>query len=408
MFARLCGFRAVLARLRTLPPRSQDLLIVASSVASGTVMYLVGLYPLYETGTTDLTPGWLRPTLFAAICFVEVFRRRAPVVALTAGSVLLVADSLFGVSMPILVVFADLLYAATLYGPRRLGRGILPPAALGLAGVLLIGLLFDPDWWVTVIGSFVAVPFAVIPVWWATSIRQHREIADAARTNAEHLAKIGELDRTAAVAAERSRMARDLHDVIAGHLSAIAIQSEAVLTMNSEDPATARRVLVAVRENSVRALEEMRAIIHLLRTDAAEPDETTAPARLADLSKLVESARATGVEVDVDIDAAVAGLPDLPAAVDLTAYRIAQEALTNAVKHAPHSKVRVEISRRDGSLTVEVANKLTRRPGTTGDTGTGLLNMRERAAAVGGTVSAGPSEAGWLVRAILPVVEVNA
>jgi signal transduction histidine kinase len=218
------------------------------------------------------------------------------------------------------------------------------------------------------------------------------------------LATIGELDRKAAVAGERSKMARDLHDVIAGHLSAIAIQSEAALSMAGADPKLARAVLESVRENSVSALEEMRAMIGLLRTDPAGGDseiEPTAPARLAELSKLVESARASGLEVEVN--SIVDGLPPLPAAVDLTAYRIAQEALTKAAKHAPGGLAVFDIRRDGGILTVEVRNDL--QPGSPADggTGIGLLNMRERAAAVGGKLAAGPSGAGWLVRAELPL-----
>jgi signal transduction histidine kinase len=386
-------------RLRNLPEWQQDALIVASSVGFGTLLYLTGLYPLYTTG--DTVPGWARGALFACICLVELLRRRAPTIALSAGIALLLVDCLIGVTMPTLIVFADLLYAATLYGSRRLSQDMIPIAALSTLGAVVAALILAPDWRATIVAGLAALPFIVIPVWWATNVRQHQEIAEAERTNAVQLAKISELDRTAAVASERARMARDLHDVIAGHLSAIAIQSEAALSLSDANPGTARSVLTSVRENSVSALEEMRAMIGLLRADGGEEDETTAPARLAELSKLVESARASGMTVDVrsEIDESVA----LPAAVDLTAYRIAQEALTNAVKHAPQTTARVEIKHDQGVLTVEVVNDLTATAGNTSDTGTGLLNMRERAMAVGGSLSAGPSEAGWLVRAVLPV-----
>ena len=201
------------------------------------------------------------------------------------------------------------------------------------------------------------------------------------------------------MAAERARMARDLHDVIAGDLSAIAIQSELVLSAKG-DPELAWRVLGAVRENSLRALAEMRAMIGLLRADGESPDEAAAPARLADLTRLIASARVSGMEIDVRIE--IDESDPVPAAVDLTAYRIAQEALTNAVKHAPRSAARVEIRHLDGTLTVEVSNALARRPRPATGTGTGLLNMRERAVAVDGSFFAGPSGAGWLVRATLP------
>ncbi len=189
-------------------------------------------------------------------------------------------------------------------------------------------------------------------------------------------------------------MARDLHDVVAGHLSAIALQSEAVLSVAGDDPATVRTVLASVRENSVQSLAEMKAMIDLLR--AEEPDPHTAPARLADLERLLDSARAAGL--DVTVQAELGG--ELPAAVDLTAYRIVQEALTNAVKHAAGSQARVMV-RRDGDVVVvEVTNNLTAVPSAV--EGTRLVSMRERAAALGGTLTAGLAAGGWRVHVVLP------
>ncbi|GAA4976788.1 histidine kinase [Nonomuraea thailandensis] len=390
-------------RLRDLPEWQQDVAITASSVGIGLLLHALGWSPLFETGLTP--PGWLHPVLFGAICAVELFRRRAPMTALSVGFVLLAADSVFGASMAVLIVFADLLYAATLYGPRRLSRDMVPiTAAITIASVVVM-MMFTPDLRTALVTGLAVLPFLVIPLWWATNIRQHKEIAGAERRSAMQLARISELGQRAAIAAERARMARDLHDVIAGHLSAIAIQSEAVLSTGNASPEPTRSVLTSVRENSVRALEEMRTMIGLLRADGSGTDETLAPAGLSELSSLVESARASGMDIEVrsDIDESVT----LPAAVNLTAYRIAQEALTNAMKHAPQARARVEVRLVGGSLTVEVVNELPA-PSASGDgTGTGLLNMRERAAALGGSLAAGPSDAGWLVRAVLPIMQAR-
>jgi signal transduction histidine kinase len=138
----------------------------------------------------------------------------------------------------------------------------------------------------------------------------------------------------------------------------------------------------------------MKAMIDLLRAEEADPH--TAPARLADLDRLLDSARAAGLAVTVQAE--LAG--ELPAAVDLTAYRIVQEALTNAVKHAAGSQTRVVVRRDGAAVVVEVTNNLTA-PTRTGE-GTGLVSMRERAAALGGTLTAGLAGGGWRVHAVLP------
>ncbi|WP_407655670.1 sensor histidine kinase [Amycolatopsis rhabdoformis] len=400
------GLRApALFKPRELPGWQQDGLIALFVFVVGLGLYLTGVYRLVPG--TDRFGLWARLVELVVLCGLSFLRRWVPGGLLLATGVL-AADLALSPSLPVVAVYTDFLYAATLYGSRRTSRVLIGVAATAALGVLVAAFAVAEQWRVAVLGALGILPFLLVPVWWAANVRQQRDIAATERANAEQLAKIAELDRRAAVAAERGRMARDLHDVIAGHLSAIAIQSEAVLSM-ADDPKTSRAVLEAVRENSVSALDEMRTMIGLLRAaEAGSEDrsdteyETTAPARLAELSRLVESARATGMEVVVDstVDASAG----LPAAVDLTAYRIAQEALTNAVKHAPGGRVVVSIGRAGGILTVEIGNELRSATARTGGTGHGLLSMRERASAVGGTLSAGPSGSAWVVRAELPLV----
>ncbi|MFD6072880.1 sensor histidine kinase [Amycolatopsis lurida] len=390
-------------RLNHLAEWKQDLAIAFGTWVLGVLVYLSGMHVLLN-GKDD-TPLWIRLTELTVLCLLQVLRRKIPW-GLMCGLVVLGVDIAFGPSLPIFVIFTDFLYATTLYGSRRVSRVMIGVAAVGTLGAVCLALLFSAQWRTAILVAFAFLPFLVTPVWWAANVRQQRDIAHNERANAVQLATIGELDRKAAVAGERSKMARDLHDVIAGHLSAIAIQSEAALSMATADPELSRKVLKSVRENSVSALDEMRAMIGLLRADPSTGDseiEPTAPARLAELSKLVESARASGLEVELG---STPGQPArLPAAVDLTAYRIAQEALTNAAKHAAGGRAVLDIRADGGILTVEVRNDL--RPGSgsgdDGGTGLGLLNMRERAAAVGGTLAAGPSGGGWLVRAELPL-----
>jgi signal transduction histidine kinase len=373
----------------------QDGLIALTTWLVGFLVYAAGIHRLLAG--FDHAPLWVRLLELTALSGLELLRRWVPGALLLATAVLAV-DIALSPSLPVLIFFTDFLYAATLYGSRRTSRVMIGVAAAAVVVVLAAVLAPAQQWRTAVLAGLGVLPFVLTPVWWAANVRQQRDIAETERANAGQLAKIAELDRRAAVAAERGRMARDLHDVIAGHLSAIAIQSEAALSL--PDPKLAKTVLESVRENSVSALEEMRAMIGLLKAEGGDA-ETTAPARLADLSKLVESARASGLEVRVE--STVDEVP-LPAAVDLTAYRIAQEALTNAVKHAPGGRVDVDLRYVDGVLAVEVRNDVHHRHAPPADgSGTGLLNMRERADAVGGTLTAGPAEDGWLVRAELPV-----
>ncbi|HEY2698865.1 MAG TPA: histidine kinase [Pseudonocardiaceae bacterium] len=386
-------------RQRDLPVWQQDALIALFTLALGVLLYTTDVAQLVPFGSG--VPLWARLVELAAVCGLELTRRWVPGGLLLATACLAV-DVSIGVSLPVVLVYTDFLYAATLYGSWRVNRVMVGLAVLGPISVFVFLLSYTHVLPVAVDVTLGVVPFVIIPIWWAAHVRQQHDAADAERANATQVARIAELDRRAAVAAERGRMARDLHDVIAGHLSAIAIQSGAALSL-ADDPRTARTVLTSVRENSVHALAEMRAMIGLLRAEAETlEDETTAPARLAELSRLVASARAGGMQVTVESTVEGAALP---VAVDLTAYRIAQEALTNTMKHAPGGRVHVEIGKRGGVLTVEVHNELTERQPEPDGTGHGLLNMRARADAVGGTLSAGPVGTGWLVRAELPVAE---
>jgi signal transduction histidine kinase len=339
------------------------------------------------------SPVWAHLVLLVCACTAQAFRRRAPLRSLGAGVVFFLADVAIGVSIPIMIVLIDLLFSATTHTTGRASRWIVK-IVIGtvLLGGLAVGVLAH-DWRVTFFIVLNGFSVLIVPVWWAFNVRQQWEIAEAERANSRQLSRIAELDRHAAVAAERGRMARDLHDVVAGHLSAIAIQSEALLSMVDENPQVVRTVLKSVRENSIQSLEEMRAMIEVLRDSDDYP--RTAPTRLAELDRLIDSARAGGLTVHGDYI-----VDSIPVAVDLAAYRIVQEALTNALKHAAGGTAQVCVRVVDDQLVVEVTNNLVGAPGS--GTGTGLVNMRERAHAVGGTFSAGPWSGGWRVRAELP------
>jgi len=237
-------------------------------------------------------------------------------------------------------------------------------------------------------------------------VRNHREAADAARLRAEQTALLAEMDRAQAVVAERARMARELHDMVANHLSAIAIHSTAALSL--DEPATTRQALTVIRENSVAGLAEMRRLIGLLRDSSGDAEPGAVPS-LDALDGLLARARTNGSSGGLEFvleDTRPADGADLPAPVELAAYRIVQESLTNAVKHASPGTVTVRVGRGDGVLTVAVDSPCGKRPGPSAPgTGSGLVGMRERAELLGGEFRAAAAGAVWQVRAVLPADE---
>jgi signal transduction histidine kinase len=199
---------------------------------------------------------------------------------------------------------------------------------------------------------------------------------------------------------ERARIARDLHDVVAHHVSAIAVQAETARLTTQDLPEEGRAHFEAIGQTARDALGEMRRLLGVLREDAeGEADRTPQPG-LARLNELVETARAAGSEIRLTLEGQVT---PLPAGIDLCAYRILQEALTNARRHAPGAAVDLELGYGADTLRLHVRDHGPG-PATVDYDGHGLLGMRERALMVGGTLSAGPAVGGgFVVDAELPI-----
>jgi signal transduction histidine kinase len=203
---------------------------------------------------------------------------------------------------------------------------------------------------------------------------------------------------------ERLRIAQELHDVLAHNISLISVQSGVALHLLDEHPEQARPALTAINEASRAALGELRSVLDVLRAGASAPLQPTAG--LAELGPLIERTRATGLDVTLDTDRLDVGADavPLPAGVDLAAYRVVQEALTNVVRHAAATRVVVRVTRAPGELVVQVDDDgrgAEHPPGVPPPAGgRGLVGMRERAAALGGEVEAGPRPGrGFRVRA---------
>ena len=201
-----------------------------------------------------------------------------------------------------------------------------------------------------------------------------------------------------AVAGERATIARELHDVIAHSVSVMTVQAGAARLLLDEDPPRAREFLLAVEETGRQALGEMRRLLGILRGAEHEPDLAPQPG-IADLDALVEHVRAAGLPVDVVVE----GEPKrLPPGIDLAAYRVVQEALTNALKHA--GAARAQVSIRYGVTALELAVTNNGQVRENGRGGHGLVGMRERVTLYGGKFEAGPRRGGgYAVRASLPL-----
>ncbi|WP_093608192.1 sensor histidine kinase [Streptomyces indicus] len=388
-------------------PHPHDVLIAGASLACGLIFWGLGL--TMNQGTRLLHGAWVLLPL-CAIAVLELGRRMYPRTALLLGTVCLVADQFTDGNLLTAVMFADLVYAAVLYGTDASARRI--PVVTGVVTALstIAFLIAFRQAEALLVGAVIAL-ITVTPAITGSAVRNHRKAAEAAELRAEQTALLAEMDRTQAVTAERARMARELHDMVANHLSAIAIHSTAALSL--DDPKTTRDALAVIRENSVEGLAEMRRLIGILRDDSGDLEPAAAPT-LDGLGTLLEQARTNGLDVTLDDTRVPPEGPraavSLPAPVELAAYRIVQESLTNALKHAARGEVRVRLAQAEALLTVEVTSPVgavdgPRAPGS----GAGLVGMRERAALLGGTFSAGPEDSAygkiWRVRAELPVPE---
>ena len=207
-----------------------------------------------------------------------------------------------------------------------------------------------------------------------------------------------ELERREVIAAERSRIARELHDVIAHAVSVMTVQAGAAEEMLKIDPARAVEPVRAVQETGRRALVEMKRLVGVLREDDEEIGLAPQPG-LADIERLVEHMREAGLRVVLRVEGE---RRPVPIGVDLSAYRVVQEALTNALKHARDASAVVTLRYGETDLEVAVTDDGLANAASTG--GHGLIGMRERVGIFGGTFSAGPSEGGgFAVRALLPL-----
>ncbi|MFD7096106.1 sensor histidine kinase [Streptomyces xanthophaeus] len=299
---------------------------------------------------------------------------------------------------PVFISLALACFAAVIAGHRRAAWGAV---ALLWAGHLLIGHWLyrwlpppgdGPAPWAQELAAAAWV-LAILAVSELVRTRREQWARDRAERAASERRRVGE---------ERLRIARELHDVLAHSISVINVQAGVGLALLDSDPEQARTALTTIKAASKEALGEVRQVLDTLRAPGEAP-RTPAPG-LDRLSELVEQAAAAGLTVEVTVEGQPRGLPP---GVDLAAFRIVQEALTNVVRHSGARTARVRLVWQPRDLELHVTDDGPATGAPSGGSGTGLVGMRERASALGGSIEAGPRpEGGFAVVARLPVQAV--
>jgi signal transduction histidine kinase len=328
-------------------------------------------------------------------------RRRLPILtaaAVLAGTGLALAFHRVSAGGDSIAQMAAMLVGVYSVGAYARARAASVAGAVAVGGLYLVITLTDPDQLdVGGLAFFAVLVFAPYAAGRAMAVRRSREAlleGGVARLERER-----EALARAAVAEERARIARELHDIVAHCVSVIVVQAQGGGRMVRIHPQDAIGAFATIESTGQQALVEMRRLLGLLRAPDDELSLGPQPT-VARLDELVDSVRAAGLPVEL----AVEGQPaELPPGIDLSAYRIVQEALTNALKHAGPARVRVVIRYQRGAVELEISDD-GRAPDETADVGHGLVGMRERVSLHGGDLEVGrQSGGGYLVRARLPL-----
>lgn len=290
----------------------------------------------------------------------------------------------------------------------------------GIVALYSVSLRADRARWLTA-GALALVPLgladALAGAWWEVirdtlAMCTPLAVGQAVHNRRAYVAEIEERARRAeatkdqeahrAVAEERIRIARELHDVLAHSIAVISVQSGMAAHVIRAQPGQAEQALWHINDASHAALAELRATLDLLRQDGDPTAPTGPPPGLRQLTELIDPVIAAGITVRTHLPGGV--VPRVSAELGLVAYRVIQEALTNVLKHADARSVDITMSVTGGNLTLEVRDDgVGGPPGVWPVGGHGRLGMRERIHALGGTFADGPASPGWRVRAVLPI-----
>jgi signal transduction histidine kinase len=369
------------------PPRA-DVLLAAGFLAAALVQ--VALAPIAAPAVS---------VLVAVVSTVPLaWRRVHPAAAALVGTAAWLVPTPGGYLLVGYVVAALLFYSLGAYDPL-LWRVVAVTAASVVVSVVVT--LLGPDVWQAAIGAALAVAGPALA---GRLVAEHRaQNARLRELTAELVRERGAAERAAA-AEERTRIARELHDVIGHEITVIALQADAAAAALARAPERAAVPIDRIRATAARTLTEMRRVVGLLRDPddgGADSGEDLRPQPgLGDLATLVQEARAAGTAVELVLEPPAVHPPP---SLQLTVFRVVQEALTNARRHAPGSPVRIQVDGAGPALCVEVRNGGGRGARADGGGGHGLIGMRERVRMHGGSLEAEPTPDGFLVRARLPL-----
>jgi signal transduction histidine kinase len=363
--------------------------------ASGLLAFVL-LDTLLTPGLTG--PRWLNVLVYTAAAGVLFLRRsHALVAALLVFPLVLIGEVYLTGPESLVAVAVLVLTAAYSVGAHEPRRRAFAGLAVGVACVSVTSVLENPDDIFWPVAFFCVVPWLV-----GRALRSQSELARELAEKADRAEHAREHEERRAIAAERARIARELHDVLAHNLSVMVVQAGAAARIVEQDPDTAADAAHLIRTTGRDALVELRSLLGPVHRDEMEPLEGVPSLKRID--RLVRRAREAGLTVKLSVEGEAV---DLPTGVDLTAYRVIQEALTNTIKHAGDAQARVSITYEPWEVVVEVEDDGVGPDGNgqLSDVGGGhgLVGMRERVHVYGGLLQAGRRRGGgFAVRARLP------
>jgi signal transduction histidine kinase len=369
-------------------------MVDAAVVAWVVVVIAVGALVRADASTRPLVL-----TLGLAAGVVLVLRRRAPTATFAISGVLVLALFAIDSTAGAVAVIAPAVALYTL----ALSRGriqLVGAVAAAAAAVVLADLFLAGGHGPTLTLQTAAhVSLVAIPVLAAEALRNRRAYVQVLLERLELAEREREEEVERRAQQERLRIARDLHDVLAHTLTTINVQAGVAAHLLDRDPRPARDALATIEAQSHEALEELRSILGVLRENGQAAALEPAP-DLRSLGTLIDHARSTGLEVSFQVEGEQPA--EVPGAVQLAAFRILQESLTNARRHAPGAAAEVALAYRPDRLRLAIENDVRHTANGNGNPGAGILGMRERSAALGGTLEARRSGERFRVVAELP------